>query len=87
MPELSASAPQAVYEAFAAFKDGDFALATEKAARLQAADDIVSELGTAAVKYGCDLNGYFGGVPRLPRLPLTLADRTRADNAFRELKN
>ena len=87
MPELSASAPQAVYEAFAAFKDGDPVLATEKAARLQAADHIVSELGTAAVKYGCDLNGYFGGVPRLPRLPLTLADRTCADNAFRELKN
>jgi 4-hydroxy-2-oxoglutarate aldolase len=27
------------------------------------------------VKYACDLNGYYGGLPRLPRLALTAEER------------
>ena len=69
MPPFAACAPQACYEVFAAWKDGDRELAQEKQARLQAvADRVESELGVAGIKVGCDLNGYFGGVPRLPRL-------------------
>ncbi len=87
MPCLATCAPQACYEPFAAFKDGDLILAVEKAARLEAADTLTSELGIAAVKYGCDLNGYFGGLPRLPRLPLNANERSRVESALRELKN
>jgi len=69
MPPFAACAPQACYEVFAAWKDGDRELAEEKQARLQAvADRVEGELGIAGIKVGCDLNGYFGGVPRLPRL-------------------
>lgn len=87
MPTLASCAPQACYEVFAAFKDGDPVLALEKAVRLESADAVIAELGISAVKYGCDLNGYYGGVPRLPRLPLTRADRGRVESALGELKN
>jgi 4-hydroxy-2-oxoglutarate aldolase len=87
MPALSASAPQACYEAYAAFRDGDPALAAEKAHRLLAADALIAHQGIAAVKYGCDLNGYFGGIPRLPRLPLTADGRAAVERVLASLKN
>jgi dihydrodipicolinate synthase/N-acetylneuraminate lyase len=87
MPALSACAPQACYEVYAAFKDGDPALAREKEHRLLAADALLAELGVAAIKYGCDLNGYYGGAPRLPRLPLTAAARAQVESVLAGLKN
>ena len=72
MPAFAASAPQACYEVLAAWRDGDEGLAREKQARLQSvAEKVEEELGVAGIKFGCDLNGYFGGRPRLPILPLT----------------
>jgi dihydrodipicolinate synthase/N-acetylneuraminate lyase len=72
MPAFAASAPQACYEVLAAWKDGDEGLAQEKQVRLQSvAGKVEEELGVAGIKFGCDLNGYFGGRPRLPLLPLT----------------
>ena len=87
MPELAASAPQGCHEVWAAFKDGDPALARLKAARLVEADAVVRELGVAAVKYGCDLNGYYGGAPRLPRVGLTAEEKVRVEKALREVRN
>lgn len=72
MPAFAASAPQACYEVLAAWKDGDEELAQEKQARLQSvAETAERELGVAGIKFACDLNGYFGGRPRLPLMPLT----------------
>jgi 4-hydroxy-2-oxoglutarate aldolase len=60
-------APMACYEIYAAIKDGDTALAREKQDRVKlAAQRVVSELGVPGVKYAMDLNGYYGGPPRLP---------------------
>ncbi|MDE1161869.1 MAG: dihydrodipicolinate synthase family protein [Acidobacteriaceae bacterium] len=87
MPALAAPAPQGVHEAYAAFTDGNLALAREKAARLVAADAVLAELGPAGTKYACDLNGYFGGFPRLPLAPADAAEQKRVEAAFRELKN
>ncbi len=65
-------APMACYEIFAALKDGDTALAREKQERVKlAAQRVVGELGVPGVKYAMDLNGYYGGVARLPFLPLS----------------
>jgi dihydrodipicolinate synthase/N-acetylneuraminate lyase len=72
MPAFAAAAPQACYEVLAAWKDGDEGLAQEKQARLQRVSEKAEEqLGVAGIKFGCDLNGYFGGRPRLPILSLT----------------
>ena len=65
-------APTACYEIYAAFKDGDNALALEKQERVKpAAQRVVGELGVPGVKYAMDLNGYYGGPSRLPFLPLS----------------
>ncbi len=87
MPALAACAPQSCFEAYAAWKDGDEALAAERAARLQPADAILAEIGPAAVKYGCDWNGYYGGAPRLPRLLLTAAQKSEVVRAIGDVRN
>ena len=58
VPGFGACAPQACYEVFAAWKDGDAELAEEKQIRVVgAAGRIEREMGVAGIKYGCDLNG------------------------------
>ena len=87
MPRLAACAPQGVHEVYAAFKDGDRALSAEKAERLVAADALMEELGIAGIKFACDLNGYYGGMPRLPRMPLKVEDRERVEQVMGGLRN
>jgi dihydrodipicolinate synthase/N-acetylneuraminate lyase len=87
MLALSVAAPQGCYEAYAAFKDGDPALAAEKGERLVEADAAIRALGIAGVKYGCDWNGYFGGAPRLPRLPLDVEGRAIVERVLRGIRN
>jgi 4-hydroxy-2-oxoglutarate aldolase len=87
MLTLSACAPQGCHEAYAAFKDGDPALAAEKGHRLFDAAATISALGIAGVKYGCDLNGYYGGSPRLPGLPLRTEDRKLVERVLAGLRN
>jgi 4-hydroxy-2-oxoglutarate aldolase len=85
---FAAAAPQGCYEVYAAWKDGDMPLAEEKQERLvEAAALVESKLGLAGVKYGCDLNGYFGGVPRLPLLPLTGTQREQVEQVMHGLKS
>src|SRR5246500_2201923 len=66
------AAPTACYEIYAAWKEGDEKLAMLKQQRIAtAAQHVVGDLSIPGVKYAMDYNGYFGGVPRLPLLPLT----------------
>lgn len=88
MPALAACAPQATYEVLAAWKDGDRGLAEEKQQRLQAAArHLEGGLGAGAIKFGCELNGYFGGAPRLPLLPPGGEDRTEIASLLEGLRN
>jgi 4-hydroxy-2-oxoglutarate aldolase len=88
MPAFGAAAPQACYEVYAAWKDGDEGLAMEKQIRVAGvAERVEGELGVAGVKFGCDLNGYYGGVPRLPLLPLTGTERAEMDSLMQGLRN
>ena len=85
---LAACAPQACHEAYIAWKEGDLPLAEEKQARLVEASAVVAgRLGISAIKFACDLNGYFGGRARLPLLPLTGAEQAEVTRVMRDLRN
>ena len=48
---------------------------------------VANELGIAGVKYAADLNGYYGGNPRLPLLPLTAGERAEIERLMAEIKS
>lgn len=85
-PAFAACAPQACYEVYAAWKDGDSSLAKEKQARLREAAAL-AEATPGALKFASDLNGYFGGLPRLPHLPPTGAERAALERLMKPLRN
>src|SRR5262245_12116707 len=73
---FAAPAPTICFEIYAAWRDNDLELARSKQEALgKAAKKVVSEMGIPAVKHAMDLNGYYGGFPRLPLLPLTAAQK------------
>jgi 4-hydroxy-2-oxoglutarate aldolase len=84
---LAACAPQACHEVLAAWKDGDEALAREKYERIRVAAQRMEELGVGAVKFACDLNGYFGGRPRLPLLPPAGTEQAEIIELLRGMPN
>jgi 4-hydroxy-2-oxoglutarate aldolase len=87
-PGFAACAPQGCYEVFAAWKDGDLALAEEKQVRLRdAVAKVETALGVPGIRFGCDLNGYFGGRPRLPLLPITGEEREAIEGLMRGVRN
>lgn len=88
LPRLGACAPQVCCEVWQAHKDGDPALAEEKQQRvLQAAARMEGLRGVAAIKHGCDLNGYYGGRPRLPLVGLNGEERAALERELAGLKN
>jgi 4-hydroxy-2-oxoglutarate aldolase len=81
-------APTACYEIYAAWKEGDAELARLKQERIVAAAQRVgSELGIPGMKYGMDFNGYFGGIARLPFLPLTAAQKAEIERLLADIRN
>lgn len=88
LPSLGACAPQACCEVWQAHKDGDPALAEEKQQRVErAAAQMEGWRGVAAIKHGCDLNGYYGGRPRLPLVALNGEERANVEREMENLKN
>lgn len=87
-PNLAPAAPQACCEVWQAYKDGDGALAEEKQERIgKVAARMEGPAGLAAVKYACDFNGYFGGRPRLPLLPLTGPEQLHLEQHLAGIRN
>ena len=87
-PRLGACAPQACCEVWQAFRDGDGALAAEKQERVRLVGERMEGWkGIAALKYGCDLNGYFGGRARLPLIGLTAQEREAVERELAGMKN
>ncbi|MGA2437262.1 MAG: dihydrodipicolinate synthase family protein [Acidobacteriaceae bacterium] len=86
-PPIAAAAPQACYEVFAAWKDQDQPLAQEKQQRLLDAALLAGTFEAGALKYAADLNGYFGGLPRLPHLPPTGIQRAALEQLMKQLRN
>lgn len=85
---FSAPAPTACYEIYAAWKEGDAELATLKQERIvKAATRVASQIGISGTKYALDLNGYYGGPPRLPLLPLTADLKSEVEQLMSDIRN
>ena len=85
---FAACAPQACQEVYFAWKDHDLNLAREKQERLhKPGQRITAELGISGIKHACDFNGYYGGRPRLPSLPLTAEQKREVETLLTSMRN
>lgn len=85
---FAAPAPTACYEIYAAWKEGDADLARLKQERISAPSNrVAGELGIPALKYASDLNGYYGGPPRLPLIPLTGEQKAAVERLMSDIRN
>ena len=85
---LAAPAPTICFEIYSAWRDNDLELARVKQQNAgTVAKKVVSELGIPAVKYAMDINGYYGGMPRLPLLPLTAEQKAQVESVISLSRN
>jgi len=85
---FAAAAPTACFEIHTAWKEGDMKLAEEKQQRVSAsAKKVSAEFGVPGTKFAMDLNGYFGGLARLPLLPLTGTEKAEVQGLMGDLRN
>ncbi|MGB6870935.1 MAG: dihydrodipicolinate synthase family protein, partial [Acidobacteriaceae bacterium] len=85
---FAAPAPQACQEVYTAWKENDSRIAAEKQQRLIAASRLVAgKYGIPGLKHACDLNGYYGGVPRIPLLPLSAEQKAEVAAAMADVRN
>jgi dihydrodipicolinate synthase/N-acetylneuraminate lyase len=85
---FAAFAPQACQEVYLAYKDHDLTIAEEKQKRISGPGRrIVGQLGISGLKYACDFNGYYGGRPRAPLLPLTAEEKTEIEGLLEGIRN
>jgi 4-hydroxy-2-oxoglutarate aldolase len=85
---FASPAPTACYEIYAAWKEGDADLARLKQERIAGPSNrVAGELGIPALKYASDLNGYYGGPPRLPMLPLTGEQKAEVEKSMFDIRN
>jgi 4-hydroxy-2-oxoglutarate aldolase len=54
---------------------------------LPAARAIASQYGIPGLKYAMDLNGYYGGPPRLPFIPPGPSERASIESLFADLRS
>jgi dihydrodipicolinate synthase/N-acetylneuraminate lyase len=85
---LASFAPQACCEVYTAWAEKDSALAAEKQERIaKAGIEIAGKMGIPGVKYALDVNGYYGGRPRMPLLPLTGDEQRVVDELMQDIRN
>jgi dihydrodipicolinate synthase/N-acetylneuraminate lyase len=71
-----------------AWAEKDAKLAAEKQQRIvKAGVEIAGKMGIPGVKYALDVNGYYGGRPRMPLLPLTADEQRLVDEMLVDIRN
>jgi 4-hydroxy-2-oxoglutarate aldolase len=80
------AAPYAAIAILEAHRTREFDAAMEWGKRISPACRVVATYGVAGLKYAMDLNGYYGGLPRLPLIGLTPAAKKEIEQAFDGLR-
>ena len=85
---FAACAPQACQEIYTAWKDNDPKLAAEKQQRIiEASRAVAGKYGIPGIKFACELNGYYGGRPRLPLLPLNAEEQAHVTQLMTDVRH
>jgi dihydrodipicolinate synthase/N-acetylneuraminate lyase len=85
---LATFAPQACQEVYTAWKENDAVLAADKQRRIvRAGIEVCGQMGIPGVKYALDLNGYYGGRPRMPLLPLVAEEQRLVEELTFDIRN
>lgn len=79
---LAVPAPKACWAIYESFQKDDHPAALRHQRALLDAAVTCAHLGVAGIKHALDRNGYYGGPPRLPLLPLSPAQQERVAAAF-----
>lgn len=85
--DIANAIPYAAISIWEAHRTRDTEAALDWQKRIAAADEVVRvKYGIAALKAAMDLNGYYGGPPRLPLTVLTPEQRREIERAFEGIK-
>jgi dihydrodipicolinate synthase/N-acetylneuraminate lyase len=80
--------PQLATDIYNAWKGNDPTLARVKQdIATPISKRVVHQLGIPGIKYACDFNGYFGGNPRSPMLPLTSEQKAEVELLLQNVRN
>ena len=81
------AAPYAAITIWEAVRTRDYPAALDWQNRIgRAAHLVTTKYGIPGLKYAMDLNGYYGGPPRLPLKPASPEARREIEEAFRDLR-
>jgi 4-hydroxy-2-oxoglutarate aldolase len=81
---LASAAPYAAVAVWEAFRTREEEAGLDWQQRIAGASELVAEPG--ALKYAMDMNGYYGGLPRLPGKAIAKDEKAAIEQAFRDLK-
>lgn len=80
--------PYACVTIWEAFRMRDSDAGKDWQSRIQLASHLtVAKYGIPGLKYAMDLNGYYGGPPRLPFLPASAEAKAEIEKAFEDLRS
>jgi 4-hydroxy-2-oxoglutarate aldolase len=80
--------PYACVTVWEAFRTREYDAAADWQARIQPPSKLIAaKYGIPGVKYAMDLNGYYGGPPRLPFVPLCREAQTEIEQALQDLRS
>ena len=80
--------PYACVTIWEAFRTREYAAAQDWQARILPASKVIAaKYGIPGLKYAMDLNGYYGGIPRLPFIPPSAEGKAEIEHAFDGLRS
>jgi 4-hydroxy-2-oxoglutarate aldolase len=81
------AAPYSVIAIYEAHRTRETAAAMDWQNRIaRAAQMVTSKYGVPGLKYAMDINGYYGGIPRLPLIPIGPEAKKEIEQAFDGIK-
>jgi 4-hydroxy-2-oxoglutarate aldolase len=87
MTGFASAAPYLCLSIEEAVRTREFAAAEDLQSVAKPAIEAIRRHGVAGLKYAADLQGYYGGAPRLPLSPLGPQGKADIESAFRDIKS